>query len=209
MKLKLKFETEDSGLLILEQEPQNRVLMIGNRHATYNLPYVLYVIRYLKAGGRFQYDGIHGHGLQVFFTNKPLETLEDTVYFPPTDSARFGLICTDHRYDSKSYPTLSKLTKTVINLWLNTQHQMQSSIYWKENKGIDIDWSGTYPQILAITKRVQRLYGITFPVNLLKSASTLVKAAGYGRVAKPIWDQINLNTKLDNIDLPSLDFLDF
>ena len=156
---------EARGMLVFESDPQIRSIFInGNRGIRrVPFPYFINVICYSFKENIYTYGGIYDSGLRVFFRNSPMTSFKDEVFLPPTDANRFGLVCTPHDHDRKTFKTLEELTSHVITLWWQTVHTFEYEEKWPEM---------TLEQALANKWR----NGGSFPDALRQTAES-----GYGR----------------------------
>lgn len=173
MRLKLNYLEKKGGVLIFEIPPQTRTLPINRNKgfARLNFPYLIIVITYQRRGPKLLYQGIYGSGLRVYFKNSPLESLDDSVFYIPTDYFRLGIVCTDHRRDSSLYDTKEDLVKAIITLWYGTVHDFEYDIEWFERTKENIlatEWmeAGSLREIINIsTERCAfaKKWNIVFP----------------------------------------------
>lgn len=129
MRLKYHLELETEGVLILESEPQIRNIFIYSQMRSTTrvaLPYIQFVVRYIKKNGKIYFPGVWGSGLRIYGTLSPLTSMQDEVFLLPTDKDQGGYVCTDHRYDMKRFATLEEMVRTVISFWWNTRHNIFS-----------------------------------------------------------------------------------
>lgn len=122
MKIVYEYENGSEGAVVVQSDPQTRTIW-ANGGKMVNFPYLVQIITYDKVpGNKFSYGGIYKTGLVVLFANKPIQSLEDTVYICPTEIPRYGLVCTPHQYDNKTFDTLESLIFFVTGLWWQIEH---------------------------------------------------------------------------------------
>lgn len=73
-----KWQDGYHGVMVVEQQPQVRTLLIDTNQRHVPLPYVVFVISFTKLQGYYSYSGI-----QIGFNNKPISSLDDHLYYPP------------------------------------------------------------------------------------------------------------------------------
>lgn len=129
MQLRLHHQTQFSGLLLYEVDPQVRTLLTAsqiNPGCRVAFPYTLFLVRYLKLFDchkqciKVLYPGVFGGGLHVFCRNSPLTTLNEPFYTLPSDVNAW--VCTNHSLDNTEYDTPRELAKTVISSWYGMEH---------------------------------------------------------------------------------------
>ena len=130
MRLRYHKDRENDGLIVLENPPQMRNLIIEGRNTFSNyvqLPYLYFIIRYIKnPNGMFVYPGIYGSGLSLYGSLSPISSWTDSVIFLPTENFNHrGLVCTPHKYDWSHYKSIHELVKAVISMWYGSSHQMR------------------------------------------------------------------------------------
>ena len=138
------------GILVLETEPARRsICAYSQTRATSYVPFpYVYFVRYLKTD-KVTYPGIYASGLRVFISPKRLESFDDTVFYPPTDSQRKGLVCTDHSKDGKQFKSVAELGSFVVTMWWNHNHAIEYQPFqgkrWHEATMDDLpkaSWTG-------------------------------------------------------------------
>lgn len=128
MKIRYHLDRKTDGLVILESEPQVRTMFIYSQNKNtlrVPLPYIIFVVRYLKDKKGFKYPGIYGSGLFVYGKFTPLKEVSDGVVYLPTDKERNGMVCTDHNADNKIYKTVNELVNEVVTLWFSHTHNLE------------------------------------------------------------------------------------
>lgn len=134
------------GMILLESEPQLRTILTKGVTRTRRIPfpYVIYVVTYQKLNKGYIYKGIYDCGFRFFFRNSPLQNLDDDIFYSPTDSELFGLVCTPHETDNKKFKDLFSLTNTVISMWWELEHTSTFSFAnWqnmKAEKALEREW---------------------------------------------------------------------
>jgi hypothetical protein len=175
MRLCYQYEEGNRGLIVLECQPQKRIMHFCEKK-TYKpqniflcLPYIVFVVNYTKnKQGEFIYHGLSGNGLQVYFNNKPLTSLDDAMGFSPMDLA--GYSCTDHRYDGAKYKDLKSLVSEVLGLWFGARQGICNS-RWKRIKTIKsvlkLSWDGgeyydEFPSLFEMMELTAKATGYNF-----------------------------------------------
>ena len=128
MKIRYHLDRKDDGLLILETEPQVRTMFVYSQNKQtmrVPLPYLIFVVRYIKTKKGFKYPGIAGSGLFVYGKFTPLDKISDGVVYLPTDKNRHGQVCTRHSSDNKIYKTINDLVNEVLTLWFSHVHYLE------------------------------------------------------------------------------------
>lgn len=185
----------EDGLLIYECEPSVRTLSVSNKKGMpekirINLPYLYFVVRYLKDGCNFIYPSIFGSGLHLYASVTQINSFEDEICVLPTDID--GMVCLDHRYDYIHFSSKEKLASNIIAAWFGSSHDDQAYRYannflpldenycWDWNEyPFNIDWSKKlvrnqfcyrlgekilttkFGDSLASQKYYQKYYGVT------------------------------------------------
>jgi len=161
--MRLRFHAEDTkGLIVLESSPQIRTIFTtcNKGFVRLSFPYITYVVGYRREKGKYVYPGISDAGLRVFFRNSPMEKYTDSVYYPPMDAFRYGLVCTPHEYDRSVFFDLPSLVNYVITLWWNISHTIYDNNFnfneWKElsiEECLNQNWDGglSFPNALKKT----------------------------------------------------------
>lgn len=135
MKLKYHLKGSKDGILLLEAEPQQRLIFTYSQVRNtirVPFPYLLFTVRYLKNEKKFQYPGIYGSGLRVFCRPEPITSVNDLVYYPPTDAMRKGLVCTDHGSDNKQFKSVEELATSVVSHWWSHLHMVEYQPFAKK-----------------------------------------------------------------------------
>jgi hypothetical protein len=127
------------GIVVLEHEPQTRMLICDDEKSIKKIhfPYIIQVIGYFRDQEKYLYPGILSGGLRVYFNNKPLQSINDEVWFSPLDANYYGFSCTPHAYDSKIYNSLKQLTDHTVSLWFNQLHDSYAVKKLSKNTTID------------------------------------------------------------------------
>ena len=123
----------EDGLLIYECEPSLRTLFVP-RKIRINLPYLYFVVRYLKDSRAFFYPGVLGSGLHLYASMVKISSFQDEICVFPTDID--GQVCLDHRYDYRKFPSKESLASDIIAAWFGTSQTDQAWKYHKENGDI-------------------------------------------------------------------------
>lgn len=141
MKLKYHLDRETDGIVILEADPQFRVILSYSSvelHRTTRLPmpYLYFVVRYRKDydSQKLVYPGIYGSGLHVYGSNCSVTSIKDHVFLLPTDKTRIGLVCTDHGYDGEQFADLESLVNWVVSHWYSLLH------YFEYDPSFEKEW---------------------------------------------------------------------
>lgn len=139
------------GFLLLESDPQMRTIYesdpyYGNFSVRVPYPHLLFGIKYfVDKNGKYVYLGQPMGSLTCFFANNSIKSLKDEVYYGITDMHNFGIVCTDHTYDGKTFRDLKSLVNFVINEYWSCVHRVP-----QEWKSIDIkdvsntNWADVY-----------------------------------------------------------------
>lgn len=159
MRLRYHVEKQNCGLLLLEAEPQVRRIFIYSQSTSNKqipFPYILFSIRYEKSNGQYIYRGVYGSGLTVFFRNESISSVNDEVFFSPTDMERKGLVCTEHSSDNKNFKSVVDLAQFVITSWWGHCHVLcyqyynydgpdrsAKNVYFPDGGSSTIAWSDT------------------------------------------------------------------
>lgn len=119
---------EVSGCIVVETEPSKRTTYFENMtKGKENLffPYVQFTICYTTIANKTKYKfyNIHDRGLRVFFTAKPLNSLDDKIFYPWTDFLRKGCICLDHRSDGDVKKSLHELVEFFVTGYFSLCHR--------------------------------------------------------------------------------------
>jgi hypothetical protein len=127
-------------------------------HARVPLPNMLFVVRYEFRGGKhycdccycesrrrsvaithpkklnraskLEYPGLHGVGLRVYGTKKPISSFQDVAHWLPTDLN--GSVCTNHDLDCCVYEDVGDIVKLVTDFWFSAKHRVSCDLpKWK------------------------------------------------------------------------------
>ncbi|MEI8270038.1 MAG: hypothetical protein WCG45_01590 [bacterium] len=100
---------EKYGFILLEHEPCYRTIDAWSReyvhiNRRFPFPYVQYLICYTRKNNEYFFHSFQDGGFRVYFSDKPLENLEQKVSCPWVEgkylnSIRNGMICTTHEFD--------------------------------------------------------------------------------------------------------------
>lgn len=134
MKIICEYEKDDFGFVVLQYEPHARTIWFGHGGPKrVNLPYVIQVISYQKnKSGDYVYRGVYYGGAAVYFSNKPITSLDQeiaTSWFSTHDFEELGFICTPHNKDDSRFHTLNELVLFVSGLLWETSGYYNSD--WK------------------------------------------------------------------------------
>lgn len=127
MKLKCHLALPKEGLVILESEPQYRQLFdTGNAYKARKvpLPYLQFLVRYIKLKNKIHYPGIYGSGLRITASAKPLSSINDDVFFLPTGDNPGGRVCTPHDKDMKGFTSIYDAVNYAVSAWYGLAHNL-------------------------------------------------------------------------------------
>ena len=155
----------EDGLLIYECAPSVRTLLLysktGRQNIRINLPYLYFIVRYLKDGCNFIYPGIFGSGLHLYASVAQINSFEDEICVLPTDID--GLVCLDHKNDYMKFYSKESLASNVIAAWFASyqedqayQHKIAEETF--ENNLRVLSWQGrkTYTFNIDWSKKLVR-----------------------------------------------------
>ncbi|RTK96344.1 MAG: hypothetical protein EKK64_04400 [Neisseriaceae bacterium] len=142
---------EKYGFILLEHEPCYRTIDAYSNHFGLSnkrvpLPYVQYLICYTRKDNEYFFHSFQDGGLRVYFSDKPLENLEQKVSCPWLEgkylnSVRNGMICTTHEFDPDVtnkgkiiYKKSSKKLFDIVDYQISTFWGMQHCL---DNNGPD------------------------------------------------------------------------
>lgn len=156
LKLHLNIKGTASGILLFESAPQFRTILIDGNKSSMRVafPYLYHTIKYdITTTGKIVYRGQPKGCLSAHISNKPLESIWDTVWICPTEptftgptNVYNGIVCTDHQYDASYYKSLKEMVKFVLNLYWGSKHRV-SVRRWDQipfNKVCSVDWTEKY-----------------------------------------------------------------
>ena len=120
--MKLLYHRTDAsgGLIILESEPQYRTIFSNSNASNVKripFPFVNFIIRYEINELGFYWRGIHGGGLRVYGSKESLKSSNDIAFVLPNETSRYGLVCSTHTLDYKSYKSLIDLVNMAVSNW--------------------------------------------------------------------------------------------
>jgi hypothetical protein len=100
------------GLVVIEQPPQVRTLLIGHGRHHIPLPYVVFVINYYAIGGGYRYSG-----LNLGFGKQPLKSLDDAMYLPHLPNCDSHSVCLGE-YSPGQFDSPAEVASDVVShLW--------------------------------------------------------------------------------------------
>jgi hypothetical protein len=110
----------ERGIVILESDPQTRIMLDNGSPRKISFSYLIQVIQYIKYNDKYLYMGVFNRGLSIYESNKSLESLNDPVSLSPVANDSYGLICLPHHADFVVFDTKKELIHYVLNLWWGT-----------------------------------------------------------------------------------------
>lgn len=122
-------------LSIISSEPERRSIYclkdsttLRPYIATVWYPYYTFVVQYYRKPGGFLYYGQPMMSLRLFFHNKPLTSLSDTMFYSPTECGD-SVVCTDHDWDGAIFKKPNTLLGTVLDLYWSMPHYVLFPIH--------------------------------------------------------------------------------
>jgi hypothetical protein len=105
----LYVDENNNGVVVIEQVPQVRTLLINTTHKHVPLPYVVFVIQFRKQGNQLQYAGI-----SVGFRTEPLASIDDRLGNPPLPNFTGHNVCMGSYQGPPRAGTVGDIAEDVI-----------------------------------------------------------------------------------------------
>lgn len=114
---RLLIDGETGGIMVIEQTPQVRTLLVSARKYHVPLPYVVFVLHFARYSGM-----CHHSGAYVGFSRKPIKSINDKLLIPPLPNFSGHRVCMGSYLGMSG--TFSTLAADFIgNFWQGEFHE--------------------------------------------------------------------------------------
>ncbi|MEI8270039.1 MAG: hypothetical protein WCG45_01595 [bacterium] len=166
---------ENSGILILQQEPFKRTIYSSGNHGFMKLPFphVQFVLGYTTCTQdgkkKFVHHVCHDGGMRVFYSKRAFSSKEEKATVAWTDFGNNGLICTPHHYDyNLNFNSLYELAMNYINVYFSLSHYVND--FWRKGgENTDDIFNGIEKRTPYLVADFQSLYVLTNETNLSRN----------------------------------------